>query len=127
MTVTPSLFGCKSFVLIGFDRPAAINQINPYSRLTELNADLGNCADDPDSCSGQFYKLQLPSTDSFSKSKFVEMKAKLNFDVQRNALPGMMFQYNCNFGVKCIKVEVEHNFSVNTQQNKDAVQQKSVP
>ena len=108
--MTPSLFGCKPYVVIGFDRPAEISQINPYSRLTELDADLGDCASDPDSCSGQFYKIQLPTADSFSKSKFVEMKAKLNFDIQRNALPGMLFQYNCDFGVKCIKVEVVHYF-----------------
>ena len=106
--MTPALFGCKSYVLIGFDRPAHLNQINPSSGISSLDSELNDCETNPESCTGQFYKINLPSSDDFARSKFVEMKAKLIFDVKRNALPGMMFQYNCNFGVKCIKVEVEH-------------------
>ena len=105
--MTPTLFGCKSYVLIGFDRPATLGQINPYSRVTELDEDLGNCEKYPETCTGQFYKLQLPAADAFAKSKFVELKSNLLFDVRSNALPGLMFQYNCNFGVQCTKVEVD--------------------
>ena len=59
-------FGCKSYVYIGFDRPAILENRGEIRTITKLDDDLNPC-NSTKTCSNQIYKLQLPSTGKLIK------------------------------------------------------------
>ena len=64
-----SKFGCKSYVYIGFDRPAILENRGEIRTITKLDDQLNPCnSTNPSStCNNQIYKLQLPSTGKWFK------------------------------------------------------------
>ena len=75
-------FGCKSYVYIGFDRPAILENRGEIRTITKLDDQLNHCnSTNPSStCNNQIYKLQLPSTGKWFKILHINFGQKNDVD-----------------------------------------------
>ena len=62
-------FGCKAYMVIGFDRPASLGGFpsNQVKNILPLDTDLSPCKLNSTKCTKQFYRLQLPSSGKYLK------------------------------------------------------------